>query len=347
MNAEEAGLNTGPVNLSDTVLGPATDALVQKLGDRCLNRYKEYLLTNFYRRFVFTGNDSCFFIHGVASDELAGELIEKTCSSYHSTRCDSLIINADVPQLGIRFEPAHIHIEELESDPDLQHFGPTGARGAIVWIPGRSMVEGRSVQIKSAKSPNYLREFNNHTWDVFHYYPPPSTSADQDEAAIFAKFDAAVGDLKRQGYRKILLAGHSWGASIALYRAHKLDSIDGVIATSPGFSRHDPPIKSDTDEGLYVLLASAKALSNARLRVAIVMLDGDEFNPHARLRAVIVGSAFRSSGVPTLVISPAVTTITGHDGAEGLDFAIKFATCIRDFLESDSRPAEDVCATSR
>ncbi|MGD0238179.1 MAG: alpha/beta fold hydrolase [Syntrophorhabdales bacterium] len=53
------------------------------------------------------------------------------------------------------------------------------------------------------------------------------------------EIDKAVAELKKQGARRIFIAGHSLGANVALYYGTRV-SVDGILAIGPG---HTPEVK--------------------------------------------------------------------------------------------------------
>lgn len=55
-----------------------------------------------------------------------------------------------------------------------------------------------------------------------------------------AEIDAAAAELKKEGATRIIIAGHSLGANVALYYAARV-KVDGVIAIAPG---HTPELKN-------------------------------------------------------------------------------------------------------
>ena len=50
----------------ETIAGSAAAQAIKQEGERCYRRFREYLLANFSKAFVATGNDSCFFAHDQA-----------------------------------------------------------------------------------------------------------------------------------------------------------------------------------------------------------------------------------------------------------------------------------------
>lgn len=343
-------LNAGPISdtsdmrgsrYENSILGTAALQAIRALGSRCGSRYDEFLLANFSRVFVATGNDHCFYAYDMPDDASALDAVKSACREKGATNCDILITNSTFPKLSIEFVKRNDEIGELKLDPDMFYFSNEHAKGAVIWAPGRNDDLGRKIQITSVKSPNYLRAFNNSGWDIYHYYAPPTpTSGDEDafEKLTFEHFDASIMHLKERGYKKLLLAGHSWGASLMLARMSRLPDIDGVIATAPAFARTYPPSEQDTRVGLRLILSSINAVDSGGKRFAIVFLQYDNFNPDPAVRLAAVAGVLKAKGFPALLLEPTDDRLTGHDGAEGFDFALRYGRCVVDFFERETGP---------
>ncbi|MFZ9297236.1 MAG: alpha/beta hydrolase [Hylemonella sp.] len=63
---------------------------------------------------------------------------------------------------------------------------------------------------------------------------------DADYPQALAQLDDLVADLKNKGVRKIILAGHSFGANAALAYASRRDGVSGIALMAPG---HSPDIQ--------------------------------------------------------------------------------------------------------
>ncbi|MEJ2121985.1 MAG: alpha/beta fold hydrolase [Alphaproteobacteria bacterium] len=77
-------------------------------------------------------------------------------------------------------------------------------------------------------------------------------------SAAMREIDAAVGDLRRQGARKIVVGGHSMGANMALAYGARRSGIAGILMMAPG---HRP-------EGGRAAQLSASGRAEARRAVA-------------------------------------------------------------------------------
>jgi len=66
----------------ETIAGPAAAEAIKQKGERCYRRFREYLLANFSKTFVSTGNDSCFFAYGQPDDAAALSEAKEACRKY-------------------------------------------------------------------------------------------------------------------------------------------------------------------------------------------------------------------------------------------------------------------------
>ncbi|MFZ9138432.1 MAG: alpha/beta hydrolase [Hylemonella sp.] len=63
---------------------------------------------------------------------------------------------------------------------------------------------------------------------------------DADYSETLAQLDVLVADMKSKGARKIILAGHSFGANAALAYASRREGVSGIALLAPG---HSPDIQ--------------------------------------------------------------------------------------------------------
>lgn len=320
-----------------TIFGAAAVEAIKQKGERCYARYREYVLANFSKAFVWTGSDHCFYLYQQPDEAAALNQAKETCSKYKALQCDVMLVNSNFPALGISFKLNTRDAGKLSADPDLFYYGPGAATGAILWVPGRGAVLGRAVQIQAVQSPNYLREFDNNGWDVYHYYAPPEPRSFLEGLMapdVVNTVTTAVSNLAKQGYRKVVLAGHSWGGTLALYAAPKAEQLSADISTAPGAARSDPPTEEDTSRGLSLIGVSLREMAGRQLRVAMVILDGDPFNPNADDRMYLSRGVLGIEHIPSLLIHPSGGRFTGHFATEQLDFALEYAPCLRRFVEA-------------
>jgi pimeloyl-ACP methyl ester carboxylesterase len=226
-----------------------------------------------------------------------------------------------------------IPADAIGLDPafDQALLGPGRAMGVIVWN------HGRSINVEDAESPTppYLRVLRDSGWDVLRFNRP----RDGDTlTASTRRLVELVGQLKHEGYRRIALAGQSFGAFLALMAADASEDVDAVVATAPAaFGSFDEFYDSWRLNAtrLYPLLERVK-----RARVMLFYFHGDDFDPGGRgerSRAIL---SERQIGF-SVVDQPAF--LAGHWASSSGLFLRRFGSCIRDFVDADKLEGERVC----
>src|SRR5437870_3257758 len=122
-----------------------------------------------------------------------------------------LRVLTSVPAGAVGLDPA-FHPELL---------GPEHAAGVVVWNHGRSL----SVEDSQSPAPPYLRVLRDSGWDVLRFDRVRDGDTLTDSARRLVEH---VVQLKRKGYRRIVLAGQSFGAFLALMAADGSDDVDAV-----------------------------------------------------------------------------------------------------------------------
>jgi pimeloyl-ACP methyl ester carboxylesterase len=209
--------------------------------------------------------------------------------------------------------------------------GPEHAVGAVVWNHGRSI----NVEDADSPTPPYLRVLGEAGWDVLRFDRLREGDTLTGSARRLVEL---VGQLKKKGYRRIALAGQSFGAFLALMAADASDDVDAVVATSPAafgnFEEFYDSWRLNATR-LYPLLERIK-----RARVMLFFFHGDDFDPGGRgdrSRAIL---ATRQVGY-SVVDQPAF--LVGHWASSTGLFLRRFGGCIRDFLDADRLEGERVC----
>jgi pimeloyl-ACP methyl ester carboxylesterase len=217
----------------------------------------------------------------------------------------------------------------LAFDQDL--LGPGHAAGVIVWNHGRSL----TAEDSRSPTPPFLRVLREDGWDVLRFDRPRDDDSLTESTRRLV--DHAVR-LKQKGYRRVALAGQSFGAFLALMAAGASDDIDAVVATAPAafgsFEEFYGSWRLNASR-LYPLLEQIR-----RARVMLFFFHGDDFDPGGRgerSRAIL---AERGHGF-AVVDQPAF--LVGHWASSTGLFLRRFGNCIGDFLDADTLPGEFVC----
>src|SRR5438552_4522753 len=209
--------------------------------------------------------------------------------------------------------------------------GPDRAIGAVVWNHGRSI----NTEDSDSPTPPYLRVLRDAGWDVLRFNLP----RDGDTlTASTRRLVELAGQLKRKGYRPLVLAGQAFGAFLHLMAADASEEVDAVVATAPAaFGNFDEFYDSWRLNAtrLYPLLGRVK-----RARVMLFYFHGDDFGPGGRgehSRAILSG---RQVGF-SVVDQPAF--LAGHWASSTGLFLRRFGSCIRDFIDAEKIEGERVC----
>jgi dienelactone hydrolase len=207
--------------------------------------------------------------------------------------------------------------------PELKLLGPVQAKGAVVWSHGRSIDAEDSL----TPTPYYMATLQEGGWDAFRFNRMRDGDTLQDSARTLVRY---VHDLKARGYKKVVLAGQSFGAFLSLMAADGSDEVFAVVATAPAaygsFSEFYDSWRHNASS-LYPLLDRVR-----QARVMLFYFHGDEFDPGGRgdRSREILGKR----GLQYLVVDQP-RALTGHWAASTGLFTRRYAQCIRDFIELD------------
>jgi dienelactone hydrolase len=200
--------------------------------------------------------------------------------------------------------------------------GPEKAVGAVIWSHGRSIDSEDS----EAEIPPYVETLREGGWDAFRFNRMRASDALNASARGLVE---QVHRLKQQGYRRVALAGQSFGAFISLMAADTSDEVDAVIATAPAaygsFSDFYEGWRSNATK-LYPLMEQLR-----RARVMVFYFHGDDFDPGGRgerTRDILAGRK-----LPNVVIDQP-PQLTSHWAAASPEFAQTFGACILGFLDA-------------
>jgi pimeloyl-ACP methyl ester carboxylesterase len=209
--------------------------------------------------------------------------------------------------------------------------GPERAVGVVIYNHGRSI----TIEDSESPTPPYLRALRDGGWDVLRF----NRLREGDTlTASTRRLVEQIEQLKHKGYRRVVLAGHSFGAFLALMAADASDDVDAVVATAPAaFGSFDEFYDSWRLNAtrLYPLLERVK-----RARVMVFFFHGDDFDPGGRgerSRAIL---SARQIGFSVVDQPP---FLVGHWASSTGLFLRRFGNCIRDFVNADQIEGERVC----
>jgi pimeloyl-ACP methyl ester carboxylesterase len=245
---------------------------------------------------------------------------------------------ADLPDLRCDQEPGNRFFWTEWGFCDLAAHGPERARGIVIWNHG---ISGTSEQYKAPPAAVF-RLLHARGWDVLKIARNNlgETSRDLSLSRATERTEAEIRAQRARGYRRIVLAGQSFGGYITLETASGSRDVFAAVAMAPGVTsrggvaRIDPSITER-------LLQESKAA-----RMAVVFPPGDALFDN-RVRGPGALRILSRRGEPFLLVDESSTAISGHGGGTGSRFALRYGPCLADFLSAESTPGRFTCPEGR
>ena len=213
--------------------------------------------------------------------------------------------------------------------------GPRLAAGAVIWSHGRSLESEDSL----SPTPAYIETFRSQHWDAFRLNR--MTARDSLISGSHALAQLAHY-LKMQAYRRVVLAGQSFGAFISLIAVEHADDVDAVIALAPAAygSMIENPARGWLNAlRLYPILEQIHSS-----RIMLFYFKNDIFDPGGRglQSEEILGARL----VPHLIIDRPAALETHWAGSTSA-FAARFGPCIMAFVYRGAAAGPECRAQAR
>ncbi len=198
--------------------------------------------------------------------------------------------------------------------------GPVAARGAVVWLHGSY----DSAHEPPPPLPDWMRHLPERGYDVWLFNR--QRGADGLESGGAGLLEGLAG-LRRAGYRRVVVAGFSRGAFIALAALARPDLADAVAAVSPAAHGTRAERRAVALAAFRERMAAAGAT-----RLALVLLRDDPFEPDAVARAAAARES-RVGRAGSLLLVDRPPAPRGHMGSFEPPFDADFGACIAAFLD--------------
>lgn len=207
--------------------------------------------------------------------------------------------------------------------------GPAKALGLVIWNHG---VDGQLPQYLGPPIPA-IEGLAARGWDVIKLNRNPvwENSWANAGARHVARVAEEVAAARRQGYRRIVVAGQSYGGAIALAAGDAIEGLWAVIATAPGTGQEMHGERSAGDKWSQSIAQQTYAQLQALgpTRVVVAFPAEDEFvtvKRGAEARAILAAKP-----LPFLLVDE-TAPLKGHHAAYG-DAFNPSAACIGYFLD--------------
>jgi hypothetical protein len=219
--------------------------------------------------------------------------------------------------------------------------GPEKAKGVIYFARGWGQFSCCRNRDDFQMVPYFLKSLSENGWDVLGAKIPegPRTEFAHEAAPGGAGFlKRRVRELRAQGYKRVVLGGHSWGGWLALLVAQDRSlPLDAIISSSP--STYGPaiipggPRKGQPNPNHMRNWTEFRPLiENLATPVVLKVFRDDPFEPEAANRGAYAKEKLAGNKVPHLVFNKP-RGFSGHSAPWLPVFDFAFGECMRAFLE--------------
>ena len=302
--------------------------------------YREFLQINLPRAFALGSGGAYGWKGGGGTIEQAREAAMASCSA-KGPDCRLYAENLDLIWPG-RATTAPAPPGPLLSNwnfaavPDARYFwrGPAAAAGVYVWGHGLGTLNGLGALADSrgAQPQTHVRAFNNAGFDVVRFDREPHADIDKERAGSW--LEDVLREMRRLGYRKVVVGGQSRGGWNALQMLRTPGLADVVVAVSP--AAHGTGGSTNLTAQYDDMRRMLGGVPQSPVRLAFVQFRADPFAADLNGRAALVEWLRGWLGGVLLVDQP--DGFTGHYGGSSSVFARHFAGCILRFATAAGAP---------
>ncbi len=199
--------------------------------------------------------------------------------------------------------------------------GPERAAGILVWLHGGY---DSDVEPDGPPEPGWVARMAERHYDIWRFDRPPGQDRlDASGAALVASLQR----LRADGYRRVVVAGQSRGAFVALGALAHPELVDAIAAISPAAHGTNPARRPQAMADFMARLNDAAG----PMRFAMVQLADDPFDPDPDARTAAVRAAAARAGISLLLIDRPSAPV-GHMGSYEPAFDTLFGACLAEFL---------------
>ena len=211
---------------------------------------------------------------------------------------------------------------------DLEASGPEKAQGLIIWNHGVS----HTLESYKAPAALVLRLLQTRGWDVIML--KRHNQAEVVPNLGYRTVQRTLEEVKTQrklGYRKIALAGQSFGGYVTLEALGESPDVFAAIALAPG-------VRAAGASGRLDAGVTDQQLQQAKTeRIAVVFPKDDSVFGNL-VRGESANRVLGRGRVPYLLLDE-TSGLTEHGGGVGGRFAVRYGLCLAEFLSAPQLPA--------
>lgn len=210
----------------------------------------------------------------------------------------------------------------------LEKRGPDVADGLLIYFHGAGIAGADKLPIPSI----FVEMAKVATWDILRINRLPIADLASQDDEILQFTAEQVTRARRDGYKRIFIAGHSRGGWLALSAA-SLENVDGVVGLAPGTST----LETEVLERYRDLLARRLSASKVR-RIAAFFFEGDPRENTRPSRADVIRNALRNTRSAFMIVDRP-PDLHGHSAGSTGRFVRRYRDCLLEFLRARDEPA--------
>jgi pimeloyl-ACP methyl ester carboxylesterase len=211
---------------------------------------------------------------------------------------------------------------------DLPANGPERALGVIIWNHGIS----GTTESWRAPAPPAFRLLQARGWDVI-MLKRHNLAETMSGSTLYRTVKRTLEEVtaaRKAGYRKVVLAGQSFGGYVTLEAIDTVPDIDGAIAFAPG-------VRPGGAGGSLDPSVTDRLLQTAKVgRLALVFPKHDALFNYL-VRGESAQAILSRRGLAYLLLDE-TSGLTGHGGGVTGRFALRYGLCLAEFLAAPVLP---------
>jgi len=227
--------------------------------------------------------------------------------------------------------PARAEYEVVQGFEDLAPVGPDKALGIVIWNHGVSGQQDTS----AAPPPPYVRDLHAAGWDVIRIKRNALHQSGGWAGSGLRHVARTVEEVERvkaQGYKRVVLAGQSYGGAISLEAARRID-VYAIVPSAPGTGVSlnelgSALLSTHGTTQLYTALGDGKFE-----RAAAILPLADEYASSAPDRGKRSREVMAKRDVPYLPLDDLSTMLVTHGAASTQIMRFAYSPCLVAFLD--------------
>ena len=232
--------------------------------------------------------------------------------------------------------PAQAQYEIVQGYDDLPAKGPAAALGLVIWNHG---VKGNQEQ-GTSPPPSFIRQLVAAGWDVVRIKRDALNESNWTTAGLrhVKRTIEEVESANAKGYKRIVLAGQSYGGAITLEAARRIP-VYAIMPSAPGTgvsatSLGSPMIDAQGTAHLY------DSLKDGKFERAVPILPfADEYASASPERGTRSRSILNQRGIAFLPLDDISTQLVGHGASSSALMSFAYGACVVAFLDPARTPA--------